>query len=174
MIDPNWVSIARRYVGLREVPGPNSNSTIMGWAKKLGIKILGAAYGSDAVPWCGLAMAYVMNEAGFIPPRIALRASSWDTWGQALGAPRFGCVVRFQRPGGGHVGLIVGEGHPSVRGVPTHCFRVLGGNQSDMVSETWIEAARAVAYRWPPGVPLPAAIPLPRLTATGAPSTDEA
>lgn len=94
-------------------------------------------------------MAQVMAEAGFKPPPIAVRASSWDSFGIAASKPYLGAIVQFQRPGGGHIGLITGQSNDG------KLLRVLGGNQSDMVNETWIEGSRAVAYRWPAGVAAP-------------------
>ena len=71
----------------------------------------------------------------------------------------------FKRPGGGHVGFLVGQ--DATR------YRVLGGNQSDAVTETWIEKARCVAIRWPAGVALPKP-GLPTIRAAGATSSNEA
>lgn len=51
--------------------------------------------------------------------------------------------------GGGHVGLYVGETDTA--------YRVLGGNQSNMVNETWIAKNRLAkgGMRWPHGTKLP-------------------
>lgn len=144
-----WVDVARSYIGTREIKGPKHNQTIMGWIKRLGSKVLGIAVSDDETPWCGTFMAQVMVEAGFIPPKVAVRASSWDGFGVAVAKPYLGAVVRFQRPGGGHVGLIVGQSKDG------KLLRVLGGNQADSVNETWIERSRAVAYRWPAGFAAP-------------------
>src|SRR4051812_27012398 len=108
-MSPPWMTIARSYLGVRETPGPANNPTIMGWAKRLGAKVLGIAYADDSsVPWCGLFVSEVMTEAGFKPPPIAVRAKAWATWGDA-GPSGVGAVLVFQRPGGGHVGLCNGE-----------------------------------------------------------------
>ncbi len=159
-----WIQVARTFIGLKEYPGNANNPTIMGWAKGLGTKLLGIAYGGDSVPWCGLFVAHCIKSAGLPTAPIAVRASSWAAWGQAC-KPIPGAVVVFQRPGGGHVGFLVGQNATS--------FRVLGGNQSDGVTETWIENARAVAIRWPSGVAL-SSEPLPYVSAKGAVSKNEA
>lgn len=164
MTQPNWLTIARSHIGVREIPGAGNNPTIMGWAKRLGTKMIGIVYNADQLPWCGLFIAYVMKEAGHTPPMIAVRASSWDKFGVPLKRPFLGAVVRFQRPGGGHVGIITGQ--------DDKFYRVLGGNQSDMVSETWIAKDRAVALRWPSGVPLP--FMLAPMAKRGTVSTNEA
>lgn len=140
---PPWMPLARAKLGIRETPGPANNPTIMGWAKRLGVKALGILYGDDsATPWCGLFVAEVMSEAGFKPPPIAVRASSWAKWGEPSEACD-GAVLVFQRPGGGHVAFYAGE--------TATAYRVLGGNQSDAVSYAWIAKGRCVAVRWPTG-----------------------
>ncbi|TCP92730.1 uncharacterized protein (TIGR02594 family) [Sphingomonas sp. PP-CE-1A-559] len=159
-----WIDVARKYVGLKEYPGAANNPTIIGWAKGLGAKLLGIAYGADSVPWCGLFVAHCVNEAGLTPAPIAVRASAWATWGQAC-KPVVGAVVVFQRQGGGHVGFLVGQNATA--------YRVLGGNQGDSVSETWIEKNRAVAVRWPASVPV-STVALPWINAKGAVSKNEA
>jgi uncharacterized protein (TIGR02594 family) len=140
----------------------------MSWIKALGPKILGIAVDSDETPWCGTFAAHVVSQAGFQPPKIAVRASSWDAFGEPVSKPYLGAIVRFQRPGGGHVGILTGV---SADG---RLFRVLGGNQSDSVNETWIERGRCVAMRWPTGAPKAIAL-APVLNSAGAKvSTNEA
>jgi len=159
-----WIKVARTYIGLKEYPGTANNPTIMGWAKSLGTKILGIAYGADSVPWCGLFVAHCIKEAGLTPVSIAVRASAWEKWGQPC-KPTSGAVVVFTRSGGGHVGFLVGENEAN--------YRVLGGNQSDAVNETWIAKSRCSAIRWPAGM-TPPTTPLPKLTVGGAVSKNEA
>lgn len=167
MTEPNWLTISRKYVGVKETPGVKNNPTIMGWASRLGSRVLGIVYNADSVPWCGLFCAHVMTEAGFKPPVIAVRASSWDNFGIKVSKPFLGAVARFQRPGGGHVAIITGID-------PTGTlYRVLGGNQSDSVNETWIEASRCVSLRWPAGTPAPTLL-APVVKRSGSVSKDEA
>lgn len=159
-----WITVAKSLIGTKEVPGARSNPTIIGWAKALGNRVLGMAYNDDSTPWCGLFVAHCVKAAGFTPAPIAVRASAWASWGVAC-KPVPGCIVVFKRPGGGHVGFLVGQNATS--------YRVLGGNQSDSVNETWIEKSRAVATRWPAGVPV-SGDPLPWIDAKGAVSRNEA
>ena len=146
--EPAWLIAARAKLGTREAPGAANSPTIMAWAKQLGTKVLGIAYNADGVPWCGVFVAIVMQEAGIIPPNIAVRAKAWATWGSPLTAAELapGAVLVFERPGGGHVGLYVGENATA--------YRVLGGNQGDAVTLTWIAKNRCIARRWPIGRPL--------------------
>jgi uncharacterized protein (TIGR02594 family) len=143
-----WFDIATSLIGTREIVGPKHNPTILAWAKKLGSKVLGINVVDDETAWCGLFVAHCMSEAGIAPAPIAVRASSWATWGSNLRADRLapGAVLVFKRPGGGHVCFYVGE--------DKDCYHVLGGNQSNAVTITRIEKSRCVASRWPKGVPV--------------------
>jgi uncharacterized protein (TIGR02594 family) len=145
---PPWLEAARALNGTREAAGSANNPTILGWAKRLGAKVLGMAYNADSVPWCGLFVAHCMKEAGIVPAPIAVRASAWSTWGVRLRPERLapGAVLVFSRSGGGHVGFYVGE--------DTAAYHVLGGNQGDRVSIMRIAKDRLVASRWPTGVPV--------------------
>ena len=143
-----WYEVAKSLIGTREIVGPRHNSTILAWAKKLGSKMLGIAVTDDETAWCGLFVAHCVSEAGLTPAPIAVRASSWETWGANLRADRLaeGAVLVFRRPGGGHVGFYVGE--------DATAYHVLGGNQSNAVNITRIAKDRCVARRWPTGVPV--------------------
>jgi hypothetical protein len=98
----------------------------------------------------GGAVAKWMHGAGFglTLPKHWYRARAWASWGQALDRPAHGCVVVFERKGGGHVGLCVGE---AVNGD----LLILGGNQGDAVNIRAFPRGRVLAYRWPPGREIP-------------------
>lgn len=162
---PKWLTFATTLIGTREIVGPKHSPVIMAWVKKLGAKILGINVTDDETPWCGTAMAHVFNECGFTPPKIAVRASAWGSWGVPLKVAVPGAVLVFQRPGGGHVGLYVRETKDA------YCVR--GGNQSNAFNDTWIEKSRCVAIRWPAGAPLPTAAPVV-VASRGAVSKNEA
>lgn len=140
--EPVWMRDARRYLGLREVVGKGSNSTIMSWAKHLGGWVA-SFYADDDIPWCGLAVAaWIAITLPEEPlPSNPLGALNWRTFGIGLGSPSLGAILVFSRSGGGHVGLYVGED-------ATH-YHVLGGNQSNSVSITRVAKNRLVAIRWP-------------------------
>jgi uncharacterized protein (TIGR02594 family) len=142
--EPAWLLAARAKLGTREAAGSANNATIMGWAKRVGMKVLGIAYNADSVPWCGLFVATCMREAGIEPPPISVRAKAWATWGANLNTGAPGAVLVFEREGGGHVGFYVGED-------TTH-FHVLGGNQGDAVTIVRIARNRCIARRWPHGL----------------------
>lgn len=142
-VEPIWLRDARRYLGLKEIPGPKSNAKIMGWAKALGGWIA-SWYQDDDTPWCGLFIANVI--ATTLPaeplPSNPLGALNWKKFGTESRIAR-GAILVFERKGGGHVGLYVGEDR-------TH-FHVLGGNQANSVSITRIDKSRLVTggIRWP-------------------------
>ena len=161
MTEPTWLTYARTLIGVREVPGSKSNPLIMGWAKALG-RILGMTYTDDSIPWCGLFVAHVLAKFNLGAPAIPVRAKAWRDYGRRLLGPRLGCILIFEREGGGHVGFYVGEDG-------TH-YHVLGGNQGDAVSIARIAKSRLSAMVWPDGVPLPAQKAV-YLTAGGAKTT---
>lgn len=144
MTEPLWLKIARTDVGLREFPGSETAPRIAKW-----LASLGAWWRDDETPWCGTACASWMRSAGADIPQHWYRAKAWATWGQRLDRPAHGCIVVFERQGGGHVGLVVGED-------AIGRLLVLGGNQGDSVSVRAFPRDRAIAYRWPLGSALPA------------------
>ncbi|WP_261403953.1 hypothetical protein [Chenggangzhangella methanolivorans] len=99
-------------------------------------------------------------------PANPLWARGWARFGVTLSKPAPGAVLVFERgPTAGHVGFYVGE--------DAGRFRVLGGNQSNAVTEAWILKNRLIAIRWPATVPAPRPRRV-RVAAGGATSLDEA
>jgi uncharacterized protein (TIGR02594 family) len=149
-VEPAWLGHARTLLGTREAPGAANNPAIVGWAKRLTIKVLGIAYNADSVPWCGVFVAECLRATGvnLSAMKIGVRAMSWATWGMPVKLDQLapGAILVFKREGGGHVGFYAGEDR-------TH-FHVLGGNQGDRVSIMRLEKARCVAARWPAEQPL--------------------
>ena len=90
--EPAWLRAARAKLGTREAPGLANSLTILGWARKLGTKVLGMAYNADSVPWCGLFVATCIADAGLSPAPVAVRAKAWATWGVPT-RPRVGAVL---------------------------------------------------------------------------------
>lgn len=164
MTEPAWLIEARRHIGLREIHGAPTAPVIAGWLAKLG-----AWWADDETPWCGTAVAAWMQACSVPRPKHWYRAKGWLDWGIDIGAPVVGCVVVFEREGGGHVGLVVGR---DTRGR----LLVLGGNQGDAVSVAPFSLDRVAGYRWPAEFPVPAVglTRLPVMAAVGAASTNEA
>jgi uncharacterized protein (TIGR02594 family) len=159
MSEPRHLQIARSYIGVIEIPGPQHNPTIQKWNRRLK-----ASWGDDETPWCGTFVAACLDEAGL--PIIGQWASSraWNQYGARLQADRLapGAIMVFWRGSPqswqGHVGFYVGED-------PTH-YHILGGNQSERdpatgrlkhtggVNVMRIPKARFVGARWPRGLPV--------------------
>lgn len=162
-MEPTWLTIARTFIGLREIPGAPTAPMIATWLAKLN-----AWWKDDETPWCGVYVAACLQ--GHSPlPKHWYRAKGWLDWGTALAAPAVGCVVVFERQGGGHVGFIVGR---DTRGR----LLVLGGNQGNAVNVAPFTEDRVAGYRWPANVSVPAIgmATLPVRAALGAASTNEA
>lgn len=136
--DTPWLAEARSHIGLREIPGAQTAPTIQRW-----LADLGAWWRDDETPWCGVAVAAWMRAAGIEPPPNWFRAKAWLAFGMPLSEPVAGCVVVFERPGGGHVGLVTGVDQIGR-------LLVLGGNQGNAVSEVPFARERVLGYRWPP------------------------
>lgn len=151
-----WMEVAKSLIGTKEVPGAANNPKIMGWGNALGAKILGIKYLGDNVPWCGLFAAWCIQQAGFTPPKIAIRAKEWAKFGTAIPLDSksipYGAIVVFTRSGGGHVGFVVGVHADG-------SLDVLGGNQGDAVNVRKFPRSRATALRWPPNTPVGKAAP---------------
>lgn len=165
MNEPLWMDEARRCLGVAEVPGVKTSPLISQWLRRLK-----AWWADDETPWCGVFVAQCLEATGYAVPTYWMRARAWLDWGVVLMAPVVGCVVIFERPGGGHVGFVVGK---DARGR----LLVLGGNQGNKVSIVPFDRNRVVGYRWPASraVPGAALAELPVLSwAAGASSRDEA
>lgn len=119
----------------------------------------------SAVPWCGAFVARCIAEAGLPYAKQWYRAKAWATWGEPLAYAVLGCIVVFERQGGGHVGFVVGRD-------PRGRLMVLGGNQGDRVSIVPFDPTRVIALRWPAGDF--ERLPLPVIQTSAASSSQEA
>jgi uncharacterized protein (TIGR02594 family) len=140
--DPLWIVIGRGMIGLGEVKGAEHSPEILAmWRdiKRGGIK-------DDETPWCAAFVGACLERAGIKSSRFE-SARSYLDWGVRLAAPAPGCVVIFSRPGGAHVGFVVGRD-------ASGDLLVLGGNQGDTVSIKAFKFERAIGYRWPVDAPL--------------------
>lgn len=160
MSEPSWLKIARSYDGLKEIPGPRHNQTIIRWLGKLR-----AWWNDDETPWCGVFVAHCMQESWLPFPKFYMRAKAWSDYGSLLRRDRLapGAILVFDRAGGGHVGFYVGE--------DAGFYYVLGGNQSNAVNVMKLGKSRLVASRWPKGEPV---IGKPVYLNGGSVSTNEA
>lgn len=162
MSEPDWIVEARRHLGVAETPGPRHTPIIQSWLHKLR-----AWWQDDETPWCGVFVAACMDTVGLKLPKNWMRAKAWSEWGSRLSAPVTGCIVVFERQGGGHVGFVVGR-------TATGNLMVLGGNQGNKVCIAAFDRSRVVGYYWPPGLPLPIHQGLIVMADNGQLSTNEA
>lgn len=151
---PRMVTEARALVGTDEGPGTVDNAVILGWAGEVAAD-LGSVYTADSVPWCGLFMTVVAKRAGKTPPAKPLWSLNWGKFGEDGGQPELGDVLTFVRTAAdgstaGHVGIYIGE--------DTHCYHVLGGNQSDSVTFARKDKTRLRAVRQPLYMNRPASV----------------
>lgn len=147
-----WLTTMRAITGHKEYPGDANSPFILGMAAEIAERYPQMAkycksYTRDAIPWCGLAMAYVMAVNDIEPvfdvsaaTRSFLWAAAWKLSGVHC-SPCVGAIGVFTREGGGHVALI--EGWANDR------YIVRGGNQTDMINVTTIPKERLTDTRWP-------------------------
>lgn len=158
---PPWYIEARRKLGLREKA---DNKELRDY-----LKSDGATLGDPAKnPWCGDLMETVIALTLPTEPMIAnpYWALNWTKFGQPIGIVALGAIAPFSRPGGGHIGQVVGH--------DAHHFHILGGNQSNAITVAKLAKGRlSGSLRWPTTYPLPTA-ELPFTTLDATISTNEA
>ena len=141
---PNSPRVIRECLALndvREIPGRNHSSIIMGWIKELGKNF--AWIKNDETPWCSVFAAIVYKRAGKDVSMITPAAASWVTFGIPVGKNDavIGDALAFKRPGGHHIGVYCAENKDS--------FYVFGGNQSNKTGITRMAKSRLIAVRRP-------------------------
>lgn len=164
MSEPNWMANARKYIGTAEIPGKQHNPTIIRWLKELR-----GWWSDDEQPWCGTFVGAVLRESGIPVAKHWYRARDWLNWGVTIADAVPGCVVVYEREGGGHVGFAVALDQKGR-------ILTLGGNQGNRVSIAPFDRWRVLGYRWPVDhfAELTAAGKLPIVTSSGASSGNEA
>lgn len=105
-LEPPWLVLARAQLGVTEIPGKDTAPQIRRW-----LIAARAWWQDDEQPWCGTFIAGMLKETGYAPPANAFRAKAYldPTWGLLLTTPVLGCVLVFERKGGGHVTFAVGH-----------------------------------------------------------------
>jgi uncharacterized protein (TIGR02594 family) len=89
-------------------------------------------------PWCAAFVNTVLEKTG-LKGTGSLQANSFVSYGKRTNEPKQGDIVVMHS----HVGFF--DGYEYVNGVKY--VRVLGGNQSHMVTRTYYLASRVVSYR---------------------------
>jgi uncharacterized protein (TIGR02594 family) len=152
-----WITVAKSYLGEREVHGKNHNPKIVDIWKAARIKDI---VKDDETPWCAAFVSAALERAGVTSKQTGW-AKGYLDWGLALKEPVPGCVVVFTRKGGGHVGFVLGVDKAKN-------LMVLGGNQDDAVNVKSFGRKNVVGYRWPKNHPLPMDVKLPLMGAAAA------
>ena len=142
MTIPKWLEIARKEIGVKEVPGEGNNPRIIEYAATTTL-----AAKQDSVAWCSSFVNWCMKQAG-IPGTGSASARSWLEWGEPIVIPKLGCVVVFKRglPPSGHVAFCDHED------ISNGIIRVVNGNMRDMVQISRLSVAGVIGYRWPKDV----------------------
>jgi uncharacterized protein (TIGR02594 family) len=148
------IRASERYLGTAEIPGARHSPTIMGWVRNFVAKRgkwVGNIFHSDEVPWCGLFIAQVVEDAGYRAVAAFPSADKWREWGDpvpnGVNGARVGDIGVISRPGGNHVFIMLA--------VSPDASRVLarGGNQSNRVGDDWLQVAgRRLTVRRAPGM----------------------
>jgi len=160
---PKMLIESLKLYGTKEIVGKEHNPIIMGWAAETG---LSSVYLADETPWCGLVHAYICKQTGKDIVAGPLWALNWAKWGEPVVEPMLSDTVTFKRPGGGHVGLYVGEDKTA--------YHVLGGNQGNAHTIARIDKARLYAARRLYSIAAPDNIRKIFLNTNGPISTNEA
>lgn len=134
----SWLSIARGEIGQKEIEGAKHNPRIVEYHKATSLKAT-----DDETPWCSAFANWCMQQAG-IKGTGQANARSWLEWGRKLEKPVSGCIVVLKRtssPTSGHVGFYLETQGDRIR--------VLGGNQSNSVKESFYPVSDVLGYRLP-------------------------
>lgn len=165
--EPPWLVEIGKVMGLHEV---RDNKVLREW-----LASDGSTLGDPAkLPWCGDAAITALELA--LPDESlpsSLKANPY--WARNFAEygihcdKIYGAVAPFRRGSGGHIGFAIGFDPARRR------YLIRGGNQSDMVRDSWLAESRLIDLRWPKSWPTAHQRPLPILDASGAVlSTNEA
>lgn len=137
-----WMTEANRWLGLREIAGPQHEPQILSWWEAIK-----SHFRDDETPWCAAFVGGVLEEVGIRSTRSEA-ARSYEKWGDHVSQSIFGSVAVFWRgsPTGwqGHVAFLVGVSE-------TGDLFCLGGNQGDAVTVARFPRSRLLGFRFPPG-----------------------
>ena len=139
----SWMSIAKKELGVTEISGDKNNNTILEYFKDSGHPEIS----NDETAWCAAFVGAILKRAG-IKNTGSLMARSYLNWGEKITEPMVGCVTILWRDvkdsSSGHVGFYVDGDETRIK--------LLGGNQSNKVSEEWFPRKRVLGYRNPANI----------------------
>jgi uncharacterized protein (TIGR02594 family) len=146
---PAWLDSAWAEFGVSERAGAGDDPAVVRYFAESGH----ASVRDDETPWCAAFLGAMLKRAG-IKGTGSLLARSYLKWGDALNAPKLGCIAVLSRgtdPAAGHVGFYLG-------GAPGRVI-LLGGNQGNAVSVTAFADDRVLGFRWPKDHAAPIDVP---------------
>jgi|JI6StandDraft_1071083.scaffolds.fasta_scaffold147517_2 uncharacterized protein (TIGR02594 family) len=136
---------AKKYLGVSEVSGKQSNPKIVAWIDQAAEWLKDGVDDIDGkIAWCGCFRGAIGFETATGVVAAPYRASSWLKWGKSIIKkdpstwPR-GATVVMSRPGGNHVALID-------RVVGDYAY-LLGGNQANSVSVSRFQISKFTDVR---------------------------
>ncbi len=138
--DPAWMVWAKQELGVKEVAGAGDNPEIVSWFK---LTTLPEEYWHDSTKWCA-----VFVNAGFFLNGVkglrSARAKDWLQFGRPVDTPKTGDVVVFRWDDGSyHVAYF--------EALEGDWVQVIGGNQSNAVTEESYPLQNVAGFRRPPG-----------------------
>jgi len=138
-MDVTAYSIAKNFIGMKEVPGMKDNPFIV-WC----LSTCGFPEMHDEVPWCSAFVNGIAFILGLSMRSNSAMARSWLLVGDSVELDSAGIgfdVCIFKRGTGwqGHVGFF--------GGIEDNKIKLLGGNQKDSVSEELFETDRLLGIR---------------------------
>lgn len=169
---PKLVSAALQYLGVKEIPGQKSNPVIMEMARGLGVSSI---YTNDDMSWCAVFINHLIKITG--KPIVdykndkynLLRARYLLNWGHPVDKDdiRLGDVVIIERPGGGHVFILLAIAkNGNLIGI--------GGNQGNQVSIAEFDIDRVLGVRRYYATGIPESAKKYIVDSSGVVSTNEA
>lgn len=161
---PRMLIEGLKLYGTKEIVGKEHNPVIIGWAAEVGLE---KVYVADEIAWCGLVMAVICKRSNKKVVKDPLWALNWAAWENLAPEPMLGDICTFKRPGGGHVGLYIGEDKTA--------YHIMGGNQNNGYNITRIAKERLFKARRPKWeIAQPPNVRKIILSSTGDLSTNEA
>ena len=145
---PEWLKIAEKEIGVKEIEGSEHNSRILEYH----LSTFGSIDVTDELPWCASFVNWCIEKAGFKGTKTK-KVVDWIGWGKELNFDerKPGAIVIFKfRGGGNHVAFLKNlEIKDFTSGKRVTC---LGGNQGDQVKESNYLIEDIITIRWPENV----------------------
>lgn len=138
--EPEWLSIARQEIGVKEFTGEADNPDVIKYLRST--KLPRSAQFNDETSWCSAFVNWCIERTGLQGTNNPT-ARSWLKWGTEIEKPVKGCIVVLWRGSPtswkGHVGFFIRE-------TQNYVF-LLGGNQDDEVNISKYSKDRFLGYR---------------------------